>query len=113
MAANPAKGSRQRWHLIYDATALSLAIVMARKYPSILSTSGSIPTLAFRRGKGLPPFYEVAFLGVDTSFSNDMAESTDLADTEHVAKIRISSIKAKVWAFTMDLGFATAFSWIP
>ena len=42
-----------------------------------------------------------------------MAESTDLADMEHVAKIRIGSIIAKVWAFTMDLGLATAFRWVP
>ena len=69
--------------------------------------------LVVRRGRGPRPCYEVAFSGVKTSFLNGMAESTGLAYMEHVAKIRIGSIIAKVWAFTMDLGSVTAFSWIP
>ena len=58
------------------------------------------------------PFYEVAFLGVKTSFSNGMVESSDLADMEHVVKMELWFTMARVWAFTMDLGFASVFSWI-
>ena len=58
------------------------------------------------------PFYEVAFFGVKTSFSNGMAESSDLADMEHVVKMELRFTMARVWAFTMDLGFASVFTWI-
>ena len=57
------------------------------------------------------PFYEVAFLGVKTSFSNGIAESSDLTDMEHVVKIGLRFTMARVWAFTMDLGVASVFSW--
>lgn len=40
-----------------------------------------------------------------------MARSTDLADIEHVANIRMWFIVTKVHAFTIYLGFAAAFSW--
>ena len=40
-----------------------------------------------------------------------MAESSELADMGHVAKIRMWFSVIKVWAFPMYLGFAAAFRW--
>ena len=60
----------------------------------------------------MDPNIQSFFHGVKTSFSNGMAESSDLADMEHVVKMELRFTMARVWAFTMDLGFTSVFSWI-